>query len=477
MSRRTGGRSLGRDLSFAALLVVGLLVVGAAFLTTSTAGTVGDAPNASESATDPPAAEASAAERAAEPATRDAENEASGAAKPAEGESSAAADVERDAFGIRTDLFNVETRRVRRHQTFADLLLNQGVSYRQIVALADSAASVYDVRRIQAGKRYRIYRNPWLQRARYLVYQPDPRRYVVFDVRHPGKTRIERRDVSVSWKTVAGTIETSLWQTLVEQGGQPRLALQLSEVFGWQIDFFRIRRGDRFRLVYEQRTIDGEVVGPGPIVAAVFHHRGEAHYGFRFDAGEGPAEYFDRDGGSLRRQLLKAPLRFSRISSRFSHSRLHPILNERRPHHGTDYAAPRGTPVRSVGEGTVLVAGYRQYNGNYVKIRHNAAYTTGYLHLADIASGIRPGATVEQGEVIGTVGSTGRSTGPHLDYRLWKHGTPVDPYSIELPPVRPVAPQHREAFEDHVAAMMDYLQPSPVVAREVPPAGAAVPQS
>jgi murein DD-endopeptidase MepM/ murein hydrolase activator NlpD len=455
------------------------MIVAAAFLTTSSAGTPGSLPDTPDRAVKAGAADpvTPVSATAADPAAGAPKAGAATKAATKAATERAGAGAERDAFGIRTDLFDVETRRVRRYQTFADLLLNQGVSYQQIVALADSAASVYDVRRIQAGKRYRIYRNPWLERARYLVYQLDPRRYVVFDVRHPGKTHIERREVSVSWKTVAGTIETSLWQTLVEQGGQPRLALRLSEVFGWQVDFFRIRRGDRFRLVYEQRTIDGEVVGPGPIVAAVFHHRGEAHYGFRFAEGEGPAEYFDREGRSLRRQLLKAPLRFSRISSRFSHSRLHPILKERRPHHGTDYAAPRGTPVRSVGEGTVLVAGYRQYNGNYVKIRHNAAYTTGYLHLADIAEGIRTGATVEQGEIIGTVGSTGRSTGPHLDYRLWKHGTPVDPYSIELPPVRPVAPQHRDTFDAHVAALMDYLRPVPPVASGVPPADAASSQS
>ena len=232
--------------------------------------------------------------------------------------------------------------------------------------------------------------------------------------------------------------------------------MRLSEVFAWQIDFFRIQRGDRFRVVYEERTVDGTTIGPGDIVAAYFVHRGRTYYAYRFDDGEG-SEYFDENGQSLRRELLKAPLRFSRISSRFTNRRFHPVLKRYRPHHGTDYAAPTGTPVLSVGDGTVQFAAYKGYNGNYVKIRHNATYTTGYLHLSRIADGLRPGATVKQGDTIGYVGSTGLSTGPHLDYRFWKNGTAIDPYSVELPPARPVAPQHMTAFRNVVDGLYEQL--------------------
>jgi len=361
-----------------------------------------------------------------------------------------------DAFGIDRQKYTVREHRVRRNQTFADLLLKEGVRYEAVVRLADRTREVFDVRDIQAGRSYRVYRNPWLDRARYLVYRPDAVRYVVFDVRYPSRSRVGERPVSLAWRTAGGTITSSLYETLIESGARPELAIRLSEVFAWQIDFFRIQRGDQFRVVYEERTVDGRTIGPGDIVAAYFVHRGRTYYAYRFNDGEG-SEYFDEDGNSLRRELLKAPLRFSRISSRFTNRRYHPVLKRYRPHHGTDYAAPTGTPVQSVGDGTVLFAAYKGYNGNYVKVRHNATYTTGYLHLSRIADGIRPGTNVKQGETIGYVGSTGLSTGPHLDYRFWKNGQAIDPYSVELPPARPVPPQHMAAFTQVVDGLHDFL--------------------
>jgi murein DD-endopeptidase MepM/ murein hydrolase activator NlpD len=300
--------------------------------------------------------------------------------------------------------------------------------------------------------------NPWLQRAQYLVYRVDPVRSVVFNVQNPSKSHIARRPVERTWTLVKGTIEGSLYETLTSNDAHPKLALRLSEVFAWQIDFFRIQPGDSFRILYEQRKVNGKTVAPGKIIAACFNHQEQRYFGFRFDDGNG-AQYFDRDGQSLRRELLKAPLRYSRISSGFSHSRLHPILDRRQPHHGTDYAAPTGTPVHSVGNGTVVKAGHYGPNGNYIKVRHNETYSSGYLHLSDFADGIQRGAEVTQGETIGYVGSTGRSTGPHLDYRLWKHGGAVDPYAIELPPSRPVSPQHRDAYQKIVQDRLNRLFP------------------
>lgn len=209
--------------------------------------------------------------------------------------------------------------------------------------------------------------------------------------------------------------------------------------------------------------MDGEQVQPGDIIAAYVEHRGEDYYAFRFEEGEAEAEYYNRGGQSLRRQLLKAPLQYSRISSGYTNRRYHPVLKEYRPHRGVDYAAPRGTPVRSVGDGVVQRAGYKGPNGNYVKVRHNGTFTSGYLHLSRMA--VTPGESVQQGETIGYVGSTGRSTGPHLDYRLWKHGTPVNPYSLELPPSQPVPVQHRDAFAETVEALLPRLHGSSVFAR------------
>ena len=368
-----------------------------------------------------------------------------------------------DAFGLpKTEDYTVHERRVRRDEAFSDLLEGYDVPYQQVVALAKGARDVFDIRRIRAGNTCRIYIDEAAGRAAYMVYQIDAERYVAFDIDAPEATRMGTRPVQVDWKTAGGTITRSLYETLDEAGAHPELALSLSEVFAWQIDFFRIRRGDRFRVLYEARTLDGESLAPGRVIAARFTHRGTDYYAFRFNGGA-RTDYFDEDGNSVRRALLKSPLRFRRISSRFSRSRLHPVTGRRRAHLGTDYAAPTGTPVRSVGDGTVQVAGYGRANGNWVKIRHNATYTTGYLHLSRIASGVRRGARITQGQIIGYVGSTGLATGPHLHYHFWKHGEPVNALNVELPPVQPVYPQYRAEYERLVATLKPQLdRPAPL---------------
>jgi len=378
-----------------------------------------------------------------------------------------------DRFGMQIARYRVETGTVERADTFSGLLDPYGLDYQTILALAEAAEPAFEVQDLRAGRPYRVYINPWLQQPAYVVYAMSETRYVVFDVRRPSRSTVRTRPVTRTWERIAGTVQGSLYQSLVENGGPPLLALRLSEVFAWQIDFFRLQANDTFQLVYERRTVDGEAVQPGEIVAARVRHRGKNYYAFRFEAAGAEADYYNREGESLRRQLLKAPLQYSRISSGFTNRRFHPILKEYRPHRGTDYAAPRGTPVRAVGSGVVQFAGYDGPNGNYVKIRHNGTYSSGYLHLAGIA--VAPGEQVSQGDRIGTVGSTGRSTGPHLDYRLWKHGTPVNPYTLELPPSQPVPLQSREAFTKTVAALMPRLQSpaSPVLVSSQTPRGRA----
>ncbi|WP_103030418.1 peptidoglycan DD-metalloendopeptidase family protein [Salinibacter altiplanensis] len=377
--------------------------------------------------------------------------------------STATFEASADGYGLPAGRYRVDHNRVGRAETFSDVLDEHGVDYQTILNLAAAARPEFDVSDLRAGRPYRVYVNRWLQQPRYLAYQIDALRYIVFDLRHPGRTHVSTRSVRRRWATAAGTVEGSLYESVVENGGHPLLALRLSEVFAWQIDFFRLRAGDSFRLVYEARSVEGDAVQPGDIVAACVRHRGENYYAFRFEAGTGDAEYFNRAGQSLRRQLLKAPLQYSRISSGYTNRRYHPVLKEYRPHRGVDYAAPRGTPVRSVGDGVVQRAGYKGPNGNYVKIRHNGTYTSGYLHLSQIA--VTSGDRVQQGETIGSVGSTGRSTGPHLDYRLWKHGTPVNPVTLELPPSQPVPLQHREAFRETVRALLPRLDGTTVFAR------------
>src|SRR5690606_21799455 len=232
------------------------------------------------------------------------------------------------------------------------------------------------------------------------------------------------------------------------------------DIFGWQVDFQRLQRGDKFKLLYEERQVEGVSIGIGKINGIYFEHFDQPFYAFPFDQGEG-IDYFDEDGKSLRKALLKYPIQFTRISSRYNKNRFHPVQKRWKAHLGTDFAAPTGTPIRSVGDGIVLEARYKSNNGNYVKIRHNATYTTQYLHMSKIAPGIRPGVKVKQEQVIGYVGSTGLATGPHLCYRFWKNGVQVDALRVELPPSQPIQDEYMEAFDSVRTTLIDKLNHIP----------------
>jgi murein DD-endopeptidase MepM/ murein hydrolase activator NlpD len=261
-------------------------------------------------------------------------------------------------------------------------------------------------------------------------------------------------------QVATGVIDLSLYHSILDAGGSPLLVNELADVYAWEIDFFGLQKGDAFKVIYEQFEVNGQEAGLGRIRGAWFRHMGHEFYAVQYDQGEG-LEYFDEEGKSLRKTFLKAPLNFSRISSRFSYSRYHPILKIRRPHTGVDYAAPRGTPVVAVGDGVVTMARYKGGGGNSVKIRHNGNYTTGYLHLSGYAKGIKEGVFVKQGQVIGYVGSTGLSTGPHLDFRFWKNGQPVDPLKIDPPSANPIREDKWEDYsivKDRVIFQLDSIQ-------------------
>lgn len=377
---------------------------------------------------------------------------------PSEAEaSSETAASSANVHGLPEQAWEVSERVIRRNQTFADLLLAHGVSYQQVVNVASAVEDIYNVRRLRTGKTLHVYKDPSTETARYIVYEASATRYVVYDLDTPGDSRVVEREIDTTWEHVSGTIDGSLYQTLVNSGAHPELVIKLADVYAWQIDFFQIRKGDRFDIIYESRSIAGESIRPGDVVAARLVHRGTPYYAFRFqEEADARIEYFDEAGNSLRREFLRAPLDYTRISSRFSNNRYHPVLGVNRPHHGTDYAAPTGTPIRAVGDGVVEFAARSGGNGNYVRIRHNATYTTGYLHMSRFAEGIRRGVEVEQGQTIGYVGQTGLATGPHLCYRVWKHGTPVDALDLDLPPAYPVSPELRQPY----LRMVDRLLPA-----------------
>jgi len=253
--------------------------------------------------------------------------------------------------------------------------------------------------------------------------------------------------LTVLTRRVEGVLETCLWEACLEAGEDPQIALKLSDVLGWEIDFVTDpRKGDSFTMIYEELYCEGRKVGLGDVIGAVYVNEGDEHIAIGFAEPDGTMEYYDCDGNSVRRVFLKSPLNYRRISSYFSHRRFHPILKTYRPHYGVDYAAPTGTPVVTIGDGRVTHAGWNGGMGNYVEIRHNNIYSSCYGHLSRYGRGVRGGVRVKQGQIIGYVGSTGLSTGPHLDFRVKKYGSYVNPLTIEYPRGEPVDEERKEAF-------------------------------
>ncbi|MCB9249154.1 MAG: peptidoglycan DD-metalloendopeptidase family protein [Ignavibacteriales bacterium] len=273
------------------------------------------------------------------------------------------------------------------------------------------------------------------------------------------KIDLVERETEVVENTVSGTINTSLYQTFIDNNSSQLLAGKLAEVFAWQIDFYTIQKGDSFFALYEQEKVGDAVVKIGDILAAKFIHKGNEYNAFLYNQ-DGKLEYFDENGGSLQKAFLKAPLKFKRISSSFSRNRLHPILRVYKPHLGIDFAAAIGTPVQAVGDGIVVEARRNGAAGNYVKIKHNSAYSSGYMHLSKYGKGIRNGVRVQQGQIIGYVGSTGRSTGPHLDFRFWKNGALVNYLTQKFPSSKSVSKENLNSyytFKDSLQAKIDTL--------------------
>lgn len=361
-------------------------------------------------------------------------------------------------FGLPVDSFIIETEPILRNQNLSDILVKKNISYQTIDQLARKSKPIFDVRRIKHKNHYHFFlKNDSLQTPAYFVYEIDNTDYVVYQLQDSLHIYTGQKPTTTELKTASGTIKSSLWNALIENNINPVLAIELSQIYQWSIDFFGIQRGDQFRIIYEEQFVDSISVGIGEIYACQFHHMKQDYYAFLFEQ-DSTLSYFDDQGQSLKKAFLKAPLEFSRISSRFSNSRYHPVLKIRRPHHGIDYAAPTGTPVQSIGDGVVTRKGYqRAGGGNYLYIKHNSVYTTCYMHLHGFAKGIATGTRVKQGQVIGYVGSTGLSTGPHLDFRVFRNGSPMDPLKVEAPPVEPVYDENLAAFTALKDSMMTQL--------------------
>ena len=341
-------------------------------------------------------------------------------------------------YGIVVDSLEIFKGKIKRNEFLADILMSHKVDYAKIDLAVKRAKPIFDVRHIRTGHNYSILSsNDSLKKVQYFVYENSPTTYIVFDLGDSVHVHAGQKEVQTRTNRIQGEITSSLWNAIVDQDGDPNLANELSEIFAWTIDFFGIQKGDAFNVIYEELLVEGQKIGLGKVKAALFNHINEDYYAFYYIQ-DSVGDYFDDEGGSLRRAFLKAPLRFKRISSRYSNSRLHPVLKIRRPHRGIDYAAAVGTPVHSVGDGTVVQKNRTREGGNTIKIKHNGTYSTRYLHLSRYAKGMKVGRKVRQGELIAYVGKTGLVSGPHLDFRFYRNGKAMDPLKVKSPPVNPV---------------------------------------
>ena len=353
-------------------------------------------------------------------------------------------------YGLDVEEFFVDSGVVQPNQGLTHILPKYGISQTTIFKIADDFDSIFDVRKIKPNHPYYVFcSKDSNKRTKRFIYEKNAIEYVVFDFEDTLNVFVGKKDVEIIPESAGGVITSSLWNAFIDNDLSPALVMEFSKLFAWSIDFFGIQKGDYFKVMYETKYVEGENIGVGNVNAVLFNHMGNDHYVFYYEADTAGLGYYTEKGESMKRALLSAPLEYSRISSKFSHRRFHPVHKYYRPHHGVDYAAPTGTEVVATGTGKVIYAGWAGDAGRLVKIQHTTGdMVTKYMHLSKFGPGIKKGVSVIQGQKIGEVGSTGASTGPHLDYRIFIHGKAVDPLKIDIPSSDPL--------ED--SALVEYLE-------------------
>ena len=366
-------------------------------------------------------------------------------------------------FGFEIDNYKVSRDTIRPGDSFGEILINKKLSYPQIYKIVQTIKDSFDIRWLTAGKPYTILSTKdSLEQPLYFIYQPNKLNYVVIDFANFDSIVAynKKKPFKIVRKTTSGSIDSSLSETMDQQGLPWELINQLSDIYAWTIDFSRLQQGDRFKIIYNERYIeDTLLVGIKSIDAAYFEHNNEEIYAFHFitDSLKVNPEFYDDNGNSLQRTFLKSPLRFSNISSRYNlKRRIAYYGNKVRPHKGTDFAAPVGTPIMATADGRVVKSSYTRGNGYYVKIQHNNKYSTQYLHMQKNGR-IKKGAYVKQGDVIGRVGMTGNTSGPHVCYRFWKNNRQVDPFKQKLPPGKPVSKNLKANFDNYILPLKTEL--------------------
>jgi len=371
--------------------------------------------------------------------------------------------LSQEIYGLDVLNMNVLQASFQPNQFLSDVLTAHNVSPNKIHEMAINT-SIFDVRKMRAGNPFTIIKGQ-NERVNYFIYEKNKSDYVVYDLRDGVNIYEGQKPIIKQEGEVSGLISSSLYEAIQEQGGDISLAAELENTYAWSIDFFQLQKGDFFKVIYEEAFVDGESLGVSRILGAQFRHANKDFFAVEFTQDSVP-DYFDEVGNSLRKAFLKAPLRYSRISSRFSYRRFHPVLKRYKAHLGTDYAAPRGTPIYAVGDGVITHASRSRNNGNYVKIQHNTMFATQYLHMSGFAKGIKSGTFVKQGDTIGYVGSTGLATGPHVCFRFWKNGKQINPKTVEAPPSEPITEENLSRYTQTKDEVLSRLLQIPVA--EVP---------
>ncbi len=381
-------------------------------------------------------------------------------------------EVQTNRYGINEDNYLIEKKTVGKGDFFGGIMLKAGVDGNGVEALINVSKDIFDVKKVKIGDAYELYyeklddsansnlennsennsesnseSNTYNQKASYFIYQLDKLNNIVFSLQDSIYAKVVAKEIELKRKSAEVTINTSLWNDVTNAGCSPVLALKLSDIYDCTIDFIGLQKGDSFKVIYDEQFYDGEFIGVNEVYYAEFTHGGINYKAIRYEDSELGSKFWNEEGESLKKAFLKAPLNFTRISSHFTYARKHPVLKIVRPHTGVDYAAPSGTPVVTIGDGVVTFRGWTSGGGNTIKIKHNSTYTTSYMHLRGFAKGLVVGKRLKQGELIGYVGSTGLSTGPHLDFRVYKNGTPINPLTMESPSIEPLPKSSMPAFE------------------------------
>lgn len=371
-------------------------------------------------------------------------------------------------FGFYVDSFLVFDDTTKKNQVISDILLPHHIGWGDMAQLKENSGDVFNIDRdIRPGRRYMVLcAQDSTEKAQYLIYEKNAIDYIVCVFGDSTYAYLESRPLEVRVAEASGHIKqgSSLWMTMRSTQENAdivnSLVDEVSDAYAWTIDFFNIKAGDVFKIIYDQHWVEGKLVGRGKVHGLYFYHDGVEFYGIKFTQ-DGSESYFDEKGKGLKKAFLKAPLKYSRISSPYSKKRFHPVQKRYKAHLGTDYAAPTGTPIWAVGDGTVIKKGFTKGNGNYVKIKHNDTYSTQYLHMSKFADGVNKGTFVKQGQVIGYVGSTGLATGPHVCFRFWKNGKQVDHRKEKFQSSDPIKEINKTAFDsvkNEMKARLDSIQ-------------------